>query len=410
MQFSELSLHKTLLKALEEANHNTTTPVQEKAIPSILTGNDTIVKAQTGTGKTAAFALPILQQLLKEQNVAKGQKQIKALILSPTRELAVQINDSFKTYAKYTNLRSTAVYGGMSIKPQQEVLQKGVDILVATPGRLIDLYFQDSVTLTHLKTLVLDEADLMLDMGFIGDIKKIASFCPKNRQTLLFSATLPSKITDLASDLLNNPEEIHIKVSKENQGKINQTLYYLPKKNKIDLCLYVLRNTVKGKVIIFRRTKFGVDKLEKTLSKNGYKVSSLHGDKTQNLRNQAVENFKNGTTTILIATDVAARGIDIKEVDAVINIDLPNIAETYVHRIGRTARAGKSGIAIAFCSPDENSYIKTIETYLKKKLTIVEEHPFPLVKPKAKKPEKPVSKHKKNRKSASSKKKKKRWY
>lgn len=410
MQFSDLSLHKSILKAISEERYHTPTLVQEQAIPVILNNKDVIVSAQTGTGKTAAFALPILHQLFDKQDTEKRSKKIKALVVSPTRELAIQIEESFKKYGKYSNLRTTVVYGGVSIEPQKDILAKGVDILIATPGRLIDLNIQGHIDLTVLTTFVLDEADLMLDMGFINDVRKIEALCPRKKQTLLFSATMPEKITVLASSILNKPEKIEIDADDSVSKSIGQLLYYVPKKNKTDLCLHLLRNTINGRIIIFRRTKFGVDKLEQTLSKNGYKVTSIHGDKSQSLRNEAIATFKSNKATILIATDVAARGIDITKVDAVINFDLPNIPETYVHRIGRTGRAGKSGIAFSFCSADETSYIKLIQEVLQRKIQIIEDHPFPLTKPKHKKQPNTISKHKKGRKSTASKKNKKRWY
>ncbi|TYP99538.1 ATP-dependent RNA helicase RhlE [Tenacibaculum adriaticum] len=411
MQFSDLPLHKSILKAIAEERYHTPTLVQEKTIPLILAKKDVIVSAQTGTGKTAAFALPIIEQLFNEQDAEKGEKKIKALVISPTRELAQQIEQNFKTYSKYTNLRTTVVYGGMSLEPQKDVLKKGVDILIATPGRLIDLHKQGNIDLRFLKTFVLDEADLMLDMGFINDVKKIEELCPRKKQTLLFSATMPEKIVELANTILHRPEKVEINPTDTTAKNIGQLLYRLPKKNKTDLCLHLLRNTINGRIIIFRRTKYGVDKLEQTLLKNGYKVTSLHGDKTQNLRNEAIELFKNKKVSILIATDVAARGIDISNVDAVINFDIPNIPETYVHRIGRTGRAGKAGIAFSFCSPDENPYIKLIEDLLQRTIKVIEDHPYPLTKPKKVKVQpNTVSKNKKGRKSEASKKNKKRWY
>lgn len=410
MQFTDLQLNKSILKALTEERHHKPTLVQQEVIPLVLNKKDIIVAAQTGTGKTAAFALPIIQELSKEADVEKGAKKIKALIISPTRELAVQIEENFKTYSKYTNIRSTVIYGGMSTQPQKDVLAKGVDILIATPGRFIDLHKQGSIDVRQLTTFVLDEADLMLDMGFIDDVRKIEELCPRKKQTLLFSATMPDKVNDLAKSMLHNPEKIDVTPAETTSSNIGQLLYYTPKKNKVDLCLHLLRNTIKGRIIIFRRTKFGVDKLEQTLQKNGYKATSVHGNKSQVLRNQAIEDFKNNKVNILIATDVAARGIDISKVDAVINVDLPNIPETYVHRIGRTGRAGKSGIAFSLCSADETSYVKAIQEFMDRSIKIVEDHPFPLAKPKHKKQPNTVSKHKKGRKSEASKKKKKRWY
>jgi len=411
MQFKDLHLSKPILKAIVEKNYEIPTLIQEETIPLILNKKDVIASAQTGTGKTAAFALPILQLLFDKQEASKKGKKIRALIISPTRELAQQIDESFKTYGKYTNLTPTVVYGGVSIEPQKEILKKGVDILIATPGRLLDLFKQNIINLANVETLVLDEADLMLDMGFIEDVLKIEKSCPKQKQTLLFSATMPNKVVQLAKTILNNPVKIDLTNSSVVTKKVYQTLYYVPKPKKMELCLHLLRNTIRGSVIIFRRTKFGVDKLEKTLLKNNYSVDSIHGDKSQTLRQEALKNFKKGAVTILIATDVAARGIDVKNVDAVINFDLPNLPEIYVHRIGRTGRAGKEGVSYSFCSADERGYVISIEKLIQKNIFVEENHPYPL-DPKAK-PEvhkKQGSKHRKGRKSEASKKKKKRWY
>ena len=413
MSFKDLQLNRPILRAVAEAGYDNPTLVQEKTIPLVLAKKDVIVSAQTGTGKTAAFALPILQLLFDNQDAPKKGKKIKALIVSPTRELAVQIAENFKTYSTYTNLRSTVVFGGTSIDPQIDILKKGVDILIATPGRLLDLHKQDIVNLDYVETLVLDEADLMLDMGFIDDVKKIERLCTKEKQILLFSATIPFKVEQLANTILQSPERIEVSTNSSTSKNINQVLYYVPKRNKIELCLHLLRNTIKGSILIFRRTKFGVEKLEQTLIKNGYKVESLHGDKSQNLRQEALTKFKNGDVNILIATDVAARGIDINELDAVVNFDLPNVPETYVHRIGRTARAGKSGTSYSFCSADEKTYVATIQQLIQLQLDVIDDHPYPLdpkSKPEVHKSKKTGSKHKKGRKSEGSKKKKKRWY
>ena len=411
MQFSDIPLQKSILKAVAEQRFHRPTLVQEKTIPLVLEKKNVIVSAQTGTGKTAAFALPIIELLFDKQDAEKGKKTIKALVVTPTRELAIQILENFKGYSKYSNLRTTAVFGGVSLEPQKEILAKGVDILVATPGRLIDLQMQGNIDLSSIEIFVLDEADQMLDMGFINDIKKIEKLTPKKKQTLLFSATIPEKIDELAKSVIKNAVKVEIRPEETTAKNIGQLLYYLPKKNKTDLCLHLLRNTINGKIIIFRRTKFGVDKLEQTLLKNGYKATSIHGDKTQGIRNKAIEDFKAKKATILIATDVAARGIDITNVDAIINFDIPNVPETYIHRIGRTGRAGKSGIAFSFCSPDENGYIKTIENLIEKKIKVIDNHPYLINKPKHKKLQpNTVSKNKKGRKSAASKKKKKRWY
>lgn len=411
MQFKDLHLNKPILKAIVEKNYERPTLIQEESIPLILAKKDLIASAQTGTGKTAAFALPILQLLYDRQNASKKGKKIKALIVSPTRELAIQIDENFNTYGKYTNLKSTVIYGGTSIEPQKEILKKGVDILVATPGRLLDLYKQNFVNLANVEILVLDEADLMLDMGFIEDVLKIEKSCTKEKQILLFSATIPNKVVQLANTILNSPEIIDITTSSVVAKTVHQTLYYVPKPKKIELCLHLLRNTIRGSVIIFRRTKFGVDKLEKALIKNNYLVDSIHGDKSQNLRQEALKRFKKQEVNILIATDVAARGIDVKNVDAVINFDLPNLPEIYVHRIGRTGRAGVEGVSYSFCSADEKVYVTNIEKLIHKNIFIEDDHPYPL-DPKAK-PEvhkKKGSKYKKGRKSEASKKKKKRWY
>jgi len=411
MQFKDLKLNKPILRAISEQNYEIATPVQELTIPLVLAKKDVIASAQTGTGKTAAFALPILQMLFDKQDAGKKAKKIRALVVSPTRELAIQIEESFKTYAKYTNLKTTVLFGGTSIEPQKEVLKKGVDILIATPGRLLDLHKQDCLNLDYIETLVLDEADLMFDMGFINDVKKIERLCPKTKQILLFSATMPAKVIELAGTILKEHETIDVTPKSTTAESVNQALYYVPKTKKMELCLHLLRNTIKGDILIFRRTKFGVDKLEKMLKKNGYKVNSIHGDKTQDAREEALNKFKNKQVNILIATDVASRGIDINNLDAVINFDIPNIPETYVHRIGRTGRAGLTGNAYSFCAADEKMYITTIEQLISNTIPVENEHPYPL-DPNAK-PEvyiKKGSNIKKGRKSAASKKNKKRWY
>ncbi|MEO6348352.1 MAG: DEAD/DEAH box helicase [Aquaticitalea sp.] len=411
MSFKDLHLNKPILKAIEESGYTEPTLIQEQTIPLVLEKKDVIASAQTGTGKTAAFALPILQLLFDKQDAPKKGKKIRALIVSPTRELAIQINSNFKTYATHTNLRSMVVFGGAGIEPQIELLKKGVDIVVATPGRLLDLHKQDQLNLDYIEILVLDEADLMLDMGFIDDVKKIERLCPEDKQILLFSATMPFKVEQLANTILKSPERIEVTPTSSAAKNVSQVLYYVPKRNKIELCLHLLRNTIKGSILIFRRTKFGVDKLEQTLIKNGYRVETIHGDKTQNDRQSALNKFKHKEANILIATDVAARGIDIEELDAVVNFDMPNVPETYVHRIGRTGRAGLMGTSYSFCSADEKDYVKSIQQLINVQIPVEEEHPYPL-DPK----EKPIvhkkqgSKYKKGRKGEGSKKNKKRWY
>lgn len=412
MHFTEFALNKPILKAIFEKNFDTPTEVQIKTIPLVLDGKDVIVSAQTGTGKTAAFALPMLQLLFHQQDVDKKGKKIRALVVSPTRELAVQIEEEFQAFGKYTNLRSACVFGGTSIEPQKDILRKGVDILIATPGRLLDLRKQQVVNLDAVEILVLDEADLMLDMGFIDDVQKIERMCPEEKQVLLFSATMPAKVVQMARTMMQDPERVEIETTTEAAKSVNQLLYYVPKASKIELCLHLLRKEIDGNILIFRRTKNGVEKLEETLKKNDFKVESLHGDKSQSARQKALNTFKNGDVNILIATDVASRGIDIEDLDAVINFDLPNISETYIHRIGRTGRAGKTGTSYSFCSADEKNYVKDIQKLIKSAIQVVEDHPYPLdpkTKPQVHK-KKGGSKHKSGRKSVASKKNKKRWY
>ncbi|WP_033961365.1 DEAD/DEAH box helicase [Psychroserpens jangbogonensis] len=412
MSFKELNLNKAIVKAIDEAGYTEPTLIQEQTIPLVLDKKDVIASAQTGTGKTAAFALPILQLLYNKQDAPKKGKKIKALIVSPTRELAAQIGKNFDTYAKHTNLRTTVVFGGTSIEPQIDVLKKGVDIVVATPGRLLDLHKQDILNLDFIEILVLDEADLMLDMGFIDDVKKIERLCPETKQNLLFSATMPFKVEQLANSILNSPKRIEVTPTSSAAKNVSQILYYVPKRNKVELCLHLLRNTIKGKrILIFRRTKYGVDKLEQTIANNGYDVERLHGDRTQSERQTALNKFKHAEVNILIATDVAARGIDINELDAVVNFDIPNVPETYVHRIGRTGRAGNFGKSFSLCSADEKSYIKSIQQLINVQIPVEEDHPYPL-DPKAKPivHKKQGSKYRKGRKGEGSKKKKKRWY
>jgi ATP-dependent RNA helicase RhlE len=411
MHFTEFALNKPILKAIFEKNYDTPTDVQIETIPLVLAKKDVVVSAQTGTGKTAAFALPILQLLFHQQDSSVNTKHIRALVISPTRELAVQIEEEFKDYGKYTNLKSTCVFGGTSIEAQKNILRKGVDILIATPGRLLDLRKQEVINFDKVEVLVLDEADLMLDMGFIDDVQKIERMCPETKQTLLISATMPAKVVQLARTILTEPERVEITPSVAAAKSVNQLLYYVPKPDKIELCLQLLRKEIEGNILIFRRTKNGVEKLEQTLLKNDFKAESLHGDKTQSARQKALNSFKNGEVNILIATDVASRGIDIENLDAVINFDLPNIPETYIHRIGRTGRAGKTGTSYSFCSADEKSYVTSIQKLIKKSIKVVEDHPYvldPKARPQVHK--KKGSKHKSGRKSAASKKNKKRWY
>lgn len=413
MLFRDLPLNTSILRAVTEKGYTTPTLIQAQAIPLVLEKKDLITSAQTGTGKTAAFALPILQLLCKNQDGTKKDKKIRALIICPTRELVLQTDKNLKAYSAQTPIKTIAIFGGTAIEPQIDQLKNDVDIVVATPGRLLDLHKQDRIHLGQVEILVLDEADLMLDMGFIDDVKKIERLCPENKQTLLFSATMPFKVEQLAKAILKSPERIEVTPTSSVAENISQALYYVPKRNKIELCLHLLQHTIKGQVLIFRRTKFGVDKLEQTLIKNNFKATGLHGDKTQPERLAALNKFKQGGANILVATDVAARGLNINELDAVINFDIPNIPETYVHRIGRTGRAGNFGNSYSFCSADEKSYITAIQKLINVQIPVTDIHPFPL-DPKAKPiihtSKKTVGKYKKGRKGKGSKSNKKRWY
>ena len=411
MGFQDLKLNKPILKAISEKHYTEPTEVQQRSIPVILEGKDIMVTAQTGTGKTAAFVLPITQLLFDKQDASKKGKKIRALILSPTRELAIQIGNEIKDFTKHSRLKTATIYGGTSIEPQQKVLKAGVDILVATPGRLLDLNKQGYINLKSVEILVLDEADLMLDMGFADDVKKIVKLCPEDSQSLLFSATMPQTVTELGKAILTDPVEINISASQLAASTVEQKLFYVPISKKMQLCLHLLKNDLNGKMIIFRRTKYGVEKLEQFLNSHDFKAESIHGAKTQSLRQEALKTFKNNGAQILIATDVASRGIDINELDLVINFDLPLVPETYVHRIGRSGRAGKKGLAYSFCAAEEKTLVPDIQALIKQSIPVEENHPFvldPDAKPAIHK--RKGSKYKKGRKSAASKKKKKRWY
>ncbi len=379
MQFKELNVIPAIRTALEKENYTVPTPIQEKAIPCILSGRDLIGCAQTGTGKTAAFAIPTLQLLSEDKASGNAERKIRALIVTPTRELALQIYESFCTYGKYTKLRTCVIFGGVSQKPQEEILQQGVDILVATPGRLNDLINQKRIDLKSLKIFILDEADRMLDMGFINDIKKIIAKTPVNKQTLLFSATMPADVAKLANNMLKNPEKIEITPVSSTVDTIEQYVYYVDKNNKKDLLVHLLKDETIVSALVFIRTKHGADRIVRQLSKANVPAQAIHGDKSQGARQSALNNFKNKKLRILIATDIAARGIDIDELSHVINYDLPNVPETYVHRIGRTGRAGLGGVAISFCDFDEKEQLTDIEHLTRKRLIEVKDHPYPLV-------------------------------
>ncbi|CAN5288807.1 DEAD/DEAH box helicase [soil metagenome] len=378
MSFENLNLIEPILRALKTEGYTTPTPIQEQAIPILLQHKDLLGCAQTGTGKTAAFAIPILQLLYQDRLQHKEQKTIKALILTPTRELAIQINESFAAYGKHTGLKHLVIFGGVNQNPQTEALRRGVDILVATPGRLLDLMNQRFVHLDHVKMLVLDEADRMLDMGFVHDVKKIIAKVPSKRQTLFFSATMPSEIQQLANTILTNPEKVEVTPVSSTADTIQQSLFYVQKADKRSLLNHLLKDQNIKTALVFTRTKHGADKVVKDLVRVGITAEAIHGNKSQNARQRALSNFKNRTTRVLIATDIAARGIDIDELTHVINYELPNIPETYVHRIGRTGRAGASGIALSFCDEEEIEFLKDIHKLISKQIPVDEDHPYPM--------------------------------
>lgn len=426
MTFEDLDLLRNIQQALADEGYETPTPIQQQAIPVILEGSDLVGTAQTGTGKTAAFAIPILNSLHRIVGSAKKVKHIRTLVITPTRELALQIGESFDTYGKYTNIRQLTIFGGVNQVPQTDQLKRGVDILIATPGRLLDLHKQGFINLDHLHTLVLDEADQMLDMGFINDVKKIIKLTPDNRQTLLFSATMPIAIRELADTFLTDPKYVSVAPVSSTAERVKQQLYHVDKGDKRKLLYHLIRNENLSNVLVFARTKHGADNVVKALKKNGVEAGAIHGDKSQGARQRVLEAFKNKEFSVLVATDIAARGIDIESLPYVVNFDLPNIPETYVHRIGRTGRAGNEGIAISFCSRDELPYLKDIEKLIRMKIKVIEGHPYPYPEPGAKteKPEeqkRPDLRNKnknkgnaqgqnKSRKSEASKKNKRRWY
>ena len=372
MKFNELKLEKNILKALKEAGYSEPTPIQQQAIPPVLEGRDLMGCAQTGTGKTCAFAVPIIQRLAKSEG-KKGT--IRALILTPTRELALQIYENVCQYARYVPCSAAVIFGGVSQVPQVEAIERGVDILIATPGRLWDLMGQKIVKLDKAEFFVLDEADRMLDMGFFPDVKRIVKFLPKKRQTLLFSATIPAEIADLAEKMLHEPEHISVTPSAKPADKIEQQLYFVEKQEKRELLPDIIRQSNVHQVLVFTRTKHGADRVARDLNRAGIKTKSIHGDKSQNQRQRALADFKECKIAVLVATDIAARGIDINDLPLVINFDLPNIPETYVHRIGRTGRAGQEGTAISFCDRSERPYLKDIEKLIGKRIPVAGEIP-----------------------------------
>ena len=377
MQFDNLEIIKPILDALKDKNYTEATPIQKKAIPLILNKHDIIGSAQTGTGKTAAFAIPIIQHIQEMEAGKKNRREIKALIVTPTRELAIQIDENIKAYSKYTVIRHAVIFGGVPQNKQVAQLKNGVHILVATPGRLLDLINQRIISLREVKIFVLDEADRMLDMGFIHDIKRLLNILPNNRQSLFFSATMPKSIVDLSKTILRNPKKVEVSPVSSTAETINQYLYYTNKKSKKDLLFHILQNQNIKQVLLFSRTKHGADKIARNLNKQKINAAAIHGDKAQNQRQKALTQFKAGEVRVLVATDIAARGIDIDKLKYVINYDIPNVAETYVHRIGRSGRAGEAGNAISLCEPEENTFIKDIEKLINKKIEIVNGNPFP---------------------------------
>ncbi|MCG3660202.1 DEAD/DEAH box helicase [Aliarcobacter butzleri] len=375
MSFSNLGLCKEILRAIKEEGYTTPTPIQSKSIPVILSKKDVLAAAQTGTGKTAGFTLPLLQRL-KDSNLKDKKTQVRALILTPTRELAAQVAQSVETYGKYLLFKSAVIFGGVGINPQKALLKKGVDIIIATPGRLLDLISQDSLDLSKIEFLVLDEADRMLDMGFINDIKKILAILPKQRQNLLFSATFSNEIKKLADGLLKSP--VLVEVSKANSAsfKVEQVVHHVDKDRKKELLLYLVNKNSWQQVLVFTRTKHGANKLSEALLKDKITSAAIHGNKSQGARTKALDDFKNGKVRVLVATDIAARGIDIEQLPHVVNFELPNVAEDYVHRIGRTGRAGNNGIAISLVCVDEHEYLFGIERLIKQKIKKVEINGF----------------------------------
>jgi len=376
MTFDNLDLIEPIRRALQTEGYTTPTPIQVQSIPVLLQRRDLLGCAQTGTGKTAAFAIPILQLLHQDELFVKGPEGIKTLILTPTRELAIQIGESFEAYGRHLRLRHTVIFGGVSQRSQTDALRRGIDILIATPGRLLDLMDQRFVKLQNLKMLVLDEADRMLDMGFIHDVKKIISRVPAKRQTIFFSATMPTEIAKLAGTILTNPVRVEVTPVSSTANTIQQSVYFVEKKNKKKLLLHLLQDRSIATALVFARTKHGADKVTKDLVTAGIRAEAIHGNKSQGARQRALSNFKSQHTRVLVATDIAARGIDVEDLSHVINYELPNVPETYVHRIGRTGRAGASGISLSFCDEEEKEFLSDIHKLIKKSIPVIQDHPY----------------------------------
>lgn len=378
MKFEELNIIAPILKALAHEGYTAPTPIQEQAIPIVLTGNDLLGCAQTGTGKTAAFAIPILQLLSGRTPAGKGTRPIRNLILTPTRELAIQIGESFAAYGKNLHLKHTVIFGGVPQGAQVRALQHGVDILIATPGRLLDLINQGFIDLSKVEIFVLDEADRMLDMGFINDVKKLITKIPTKRQTLFFSATMPTEIQHLSATILKNPQKVEVTPISSTADTIQQAVFFVEKKDKRNLLQFLLKDKKIVSALVFTSMKHGADKVVKDLQAADIKAEAIHGNKSQAARQRALGNFKSGATRVLVATDIAARGIDVDNLSHVINYELPNVPETYVHRIGRTGRAGASGIAYSFCNEEEKEYLRDIQKLIGKTLPVILEHPYPM--------------------------------
>lgn len=377
MTFENLALIEPILTALKEKNYTSPTPIQEKTIPLILDRHDVLGCAQTGTGKTAAFAIPIIQQIQQSEGQQTGKSKLRALIVTPTRELAIQIDENVREYSKHTFIRHAVIFGGVKQHQQVQQLKKGVHVLTATPGRLLDLISQGLLSLDTIKLFVLDEADRMLDMGFINDIKKLLKILPKQRQSLFFSATMPKNIIALSETILKNPKKVEVSPVSSTAETIQQFVYKTNKPSKPELLLHILKNQDIDQVLVFSRTKHGADRIVRNLKKKNISASAIHGDKAQNQRQKALKDFKAGGIRVLVATDIAARGIDIDKLKYVINYDIPNESESYVHRIGRSGRAGEDGIALSLCEPEELDYLKDIEKLIGKKLELVQDNPFP---------------------------------
>jgi len=376
MTFTSLKIIEPILRALKAEGYTRPTPIQEQSIPILLDGKDLLGCAQTGTGKTAAFAIPILQHIYKKKTGNNKHRKVKALIVTPTRELAIQIAESFTAYGRYTGIKNTVIFGGVKQGAQTETLRRGVDVLVATPGRLLDLIQQGFITLKDIEYFVLDEADRMLDMGFIHDIRKIIAKLPVVRQSLFFSATMPPDIVKLSRKILGNPEKVTVRPEQTTAERVDQALYFVNKKGKSKLLIHLLKTEAIDSALVFSRTKYGANNIVKRLGKANISASAIHGNKSQGARQLALADFKSGNTRVLVATDIAARGIDIDELSHVINYDLPNIPETYVHRIGRTGRAGASGMALSFCDTEERAYLKDIQKLIAQNIPIIDGHPF----------------------------------